>query len=173
MNCRPGPAWSWSRTWKPLLSATAASIPVAGQWRGGLGNAGEMLTLMVGQQMAQQFRYDDHWYATPMATVRHWSSFGLAMRPWISGRRRSIGGPVCRMARPAEHASSGPAMRTGMDVFDSADMIAVLQLGEYEDNVAKNSSGRMATGTATANSIPTTSSWPSPPDCSTRPTRHG
>jgi hypothetical protein len=37
---------------------------VAGQWSGGLGNGGELITLQLGDRVLQQFAYDDAWYAT-------------------------------------------------------------------------------------------------------------
>ena len=39
------------------------NLPVAGQWTGGLNNASEMITLMSGEIVVQQFTYDDEWYA--------------------------------------------------------------------------------------------------------------
>ena len=38
--------------------------PVVGQWNGGLGNGGELITLMTGLTVIQQFSYDDTWYPT-------------------------------------------------------------------------------------------------------------
>lgn len=37
-------------------------FPLAGQWSGGLGNAGEMITLLTGPTVIQQFSYDDSWH---------------------------------------------------------------------------------------------------------------
>ena len=38
------------------------TIPVAGQWQGGLSNAGERIKLIVGTQTVHDFAYDDAWH---------------------------------------------------------------------------------------------------------------
>ena len=37
-------------------------LPVAGQWSGGLSNNREQITLVAGEELLQQFTYDDRWY---------------------------------------------------------------------------------------------------------------
>ena len=69
------------------------SVPVAGEWVGGLNNNGETLTLMVGDILLQQFTYDDAWIPStdgngpsleiidiPAADLSGWS-FGRAGKP--------------------------------------------------------------------------------------------
>lgn len=40
-----------------------SELPVAGQWRGGLGNEGETITLTAGNATIHQFAYDDSWFS--------------------------------------------------------------------------------------------------------------
>ena len=122
-----------------MCSATARDIPVAGQWRGGLGNAGEMLTLMVGQQVAQQFRYDDRWYDDTDgdgASLEFIRARDAALEQWSQAMNWR---PSVPDGTPGQARIDVPGDANRDGEFDSTDMIAVLQLGEYEDNVAGNS----------------------------------
>ncbi len=114
-------------------------LPVAGQWIGGLSNRSEQITVAVGDQTLQQFTYDDAWY--PATDGR-----GMALQivdaagdlpSWnqrVGWRASVLGGTP---GRDANAAVFGDSNRDG--VFDSNDLVLVLQAGEYEDGVPGNS----------------------------------
>ena len=116
-------------------------LPVAGVWTGRLGNGGETITLLAGDRTIHQFAYDDAWYPTTdgdgdslevvdpsqpdlgqWATAAHWQP-----------STRHGGSPGAKNGKPIP----GDSNRDGR--FDSADIVYVLNLGEYEDGIPNNS----------------------------------
>ena len=117
-------------------------LPVAGEWAGKLSNAGETLTVSVFETVAQQFAFDDQWYAATdgegaslelinpnNADLSSWST----KEAWRASS--SIGGS------PGGEGNPGPVPgdSNGDGVFDSGDLVAVFSAGEYEDDIAGNS----------------------------------
>ena len=113
---------------------------IAGQWSGGLSNDTETITVMSGDQTLQQMTYNDEWYAATdgggatleiidatQADLAQWSTSG-AWRASLPG-----GSPGS--------AGDGRVLgdSNGDGVFDSGDLGAVFQAGEYEDDIAGNS----------------------------------
>ena len=111
---------------------------VAGQWSGRLSNSSETLTLTVGGALIQQFTYQDAWYpltdgnGSSLVVVNVDSE--LEMWNQIEGWSPSgiIGGsPGVATGRPGDANGDG--------VFNSDDLAAVLQAGEFEDGIPGNS----------------------------------
>ncbi|MDG2383427.1 MAG: lamin tail domain-containing protein [Pirellulaceae bacterium] len=113
-------------------------LPVAGQWNGQLSNAGEAITLRAGLQTIQQFAFEDAWYPAsdgggqslviidPDADLAMWNQPDAWSPSGIPG-----GSPGVATGRPGDANSDGS--------FDSNDLIAILQAGEFEDDIAGNS----------------------------------
>ena len=111
---------------------------VAGQWSGSLSNDSETITLSVDGSIIQQFTYDDQWYpstdggGTSLVIVDAngeldlWNQKSGWSHSGING-----GSPGAGLGRPGDVNGDG--------VFDSSDLIAVLQAGEFEDNIDGNS----------------------------------
>ncbi len=113
-------------------------LPVLGQWRGGLSNGGELLTLTVNDQVVQQFAYDDAWQPLTdgggfSLEVLDPSAPDLSRWNQKDAWRKSalIGGSPGRLS-PVLGDSSGDG------VFDSVDLIIVFQAGKYEDGIPNN-----------------------------------
>ena len=113
-------------------------LRVVGQWRGGLSNGGELLTLTVNDQIVQQFAYDDAWQPLTdgggfSLEVLDPSAPDLSLWNQKDAWRKSvlIGGSPGRMS-PVLGDSSGDG------VFDSVDLIIVFQAGKYEDGIPNN-----------------------------------
>jgi hypothetical protein len=113
-------------------------LPVAGQWTGGLGNESETVTFSAdGSQL--QFTYFDNWYretdgrghSLEVRDVRMADLRDLNAPEAWRGSFELGGSPGRTSALP------GDANRDGR--FDPSDFILVLQAGEYEDNIAGNS----------------------------------
>lgn len=115
-----------------------SDIPVAGQWSGGLSNAGELLTLNAGGQILQQFAYSDDWYVTTDGGGPSLEIINVAnpnLESWAlaaSWRASQIDGGSPGVASRVIGDSNGD------NVFDSSDLVAVFQAGKYEDDVANN-----------------------------------
>ncbi len=115
------------------------SLPVAGQWSGGLSNSSETITVHSAGVLLQQFTYDDGWHSLTDGAGRSlqiieatnpdlnsWNE-GASWRP--SG---TIGGaPGQRESAPGDSNHDG--------VFDSGDLLIVMRAGEYEDSTPGNS----------------------------------
>ena len=111
---------------------------MAGQWNGQLSNAGEAITLRAGLQTIQQFAFEDAWYPAsdgggqslviidPDADLAMWNQPDAWSPSGIPG-----GSPGVATGRPGDANSDGS--------FDSNDLIAILQAGEFEDDIAGNS----------------------------------
>lgn len=116
-----------------------SDLPVAGQWSGKLSNGGEQITLVVGDQTIHQFTYDDNWFEATDgggftleavdATSADVTIWGLKEGWRASG---NLGGSP---------GTAGVVVgdSNGDGVFDSSDLVAVFAAGEYEDEVAGNS----------------------------------
>ncbi|MCA9149275.1 MAG: lamin tail domain-containing protein [Planctomycetales bacterium] len=116
-------------------------LPVAGQWSGGLSNDTEHVQLNNGPITIQQLTYHDHWwpttdgdgYSLEMLDV---TNPDLAAWSWRNNWRpsdRSNGTPgLARRTIPGDVNHDG--------IFNSADLVAIFQAGEYEDDIEDNSS---------------------------------
>ncbi|MEZ6116779.1 MAG: CotH kinase family protein [Pirellulaceae bacterium] len=115
-------------------------LPVAGQWNGKLSNGGEYLTVENSDGILLQFQYDDNWYPDtdgagsslelidPVGSGEQW----FVRQAWQAS---IVGGTPGSQARAVRVAGDS----TGDGIFNSADLVAVFQAGEYEDGVAENS----------------------------------
>ena len=106
-----------------------------------MGNGGETITLLTGEQLLQQFAYDDGWHpqtdgqgksleiiAPQAENLGLWQQ-ASGWRP--SGRDGGSPGMV------QQAALLGDANRDGL--FDSRDLLLVFASGEYEDLLPGNS----------------------------------
>lgn len=119
-----------------------ANIPVAGTWAGGrLSNNSELITVMAGPTLLQQFTYDDGWIAStdgtgPSLEVINPAAADLASWSQSASWRASAengGSPGSDRRAPVVGDSNGDG------TFNSVDLILVFQAGEYEDATNKNS----------------------------------
>ena len=114
---------------------------VAGQWSGRLSNAGEQLTLVSGETTLQQFTYDDEWYPTTDGdgfTLEIVNPLSADLESWGTKDAWRASGQLG--GTPGADGAAqvlGDSNRDG--VFDSSDLVAVFTAGEYEDDVAGNS----------------------------------
>ncbi|MCA9153043.1 MAG: hypothetical protein KDA92_27260, partial [Planctomycetales bacterium] len=107
---------------------------------GRLSNRSETITLMTGDQIIQQFAYDDAWHAAAdgdgaTLEIVDANSTNLALWGQASGWRASgvVGGS------PGSLVSTVVGDVTGDGVFNSSDLVAIFTAGEYEDGIAGNS----------------------------------
>ena len=118
-----------------------AELPLAGAWTGRLGNGGEQITLTANGQIVQQFTYDDGWYPETDGAGSSLEIVDLMADPatWnLASAWR---------ASPSQGGSPGsagiadriPGDANGDGRFDTADLVAVLIAGEYEDQIPGNS----------------------------------
>ena len=118
------------------------NLPVAGQWNGRLSNSGETLTLIVGNEEAQQFAYDDAWHETTDGdghSLEIINVFEADVATWAEAESwrpsRLPGGSPGRENEPARI----PGDSNGDGRFDSSDFVTVFQAAEYEDGIPQNS----------------------------------
>ena len=111
---------------------------VAGTWRGRLSNRSESITLMSGEDVIHRFMYEDGWHSTTdgegPSLVPLWPAMDLDRWGQRSGWRPSVaagGSPGEANAVPGDSNADGR--------FDSADLVAVFQRGEFEDSQTGNS----------------------------------
>jgi hypothetical protein len=116
-------------------------LPVAGQWSGGLSNSREQLTVMVEDQVLQQFSYRDDWHPATDgagASLEIIDATNSDLASWTRGESWRAS------AVPGGTPGSSGAVRVAGDVnqdgvFDSDDLLIALQAGKYEDGIAGNS----------------------------------
>jgi hypothetical protein len=106
-----------------------------------LGNGGEQITLMAGDELIHQFAYSDRWYPTTDGTGYTLEMVDVATADLASWARQAswrssvqLGGSPGTIA---DVPLAGDANHDG--VFNSSDLTLVLQAGEYEDNLPGNS----------------------------------
>ena len=115
-------------------------FPVAGQWSGALSNGGELLTLTGDGFEVQQFAYLDDWHPSTDgdgASLELINPKNADLASW--GQATSW--------KPSQQLGGSPGtvdQRLVGDVngdgrFDSSDLVAVFQVGEYEDDIEDNS----------------------------------
>ena len=114
-------------------------LPVAGQWSGGLGNGGEMVTIENAGVLLQQFTYDDGWYPST-------DGDGRTLQIVDAGNPDLNSWNIARSWRPSSELDGTPGETaptlgdvTGDGVFSTDDLLRALQAGEYEDGVPDNS----------------------------------
>ncbi len=115
------------------------NLPLAGQWSGGLDNGSETITVTSDGVLLQQFTYVDDWHPETdgdgrslqiidahHADLNSWN-LGNSWRPSSS----QDGAPGIQESAPGDANHDG--------VFNSEDILATLQSGEYEDAIPGNS----------------------------------
>jgi hypothetical protein len=118
------------------------NLPVAGAWAGGLGNSSETITLAAWGTVIQQFRYADSWQASTDgggSTLEIIDATGPDLNSW--NLAASWQASVVLGGTPGREGTSdipGDANRDG--IFNSSDLVLAFAAGEYEDDVADNSS---------------------------------
>ena len=116
-------------------------LPIAGQWSGGLSNSNEQITLMVGDQVLQQFSYRDEWYPTTDGTgpsLEIVDATNLELDSW--NRAESWRASETRGGTPGTAGAGALAGDSNHDgIFNSDDLLVVLLANEYDDAVAGNS----------------------------------
>lgn len=114
-------------------------LPVAGQWQGRLSNSRETLTLVVGDQLAQQFTYDDDWHRTADGegpSLEYIGALDAVLEAWNHPENWRPSIPDGTPGRPRVERA-GDTNRDGR--FDSSDLLMMMQAGQYEDDVVGNS----------------------------------
>lgn len=109
---------------------------------GGLNNSGEMLTLMVGDVLLQQFTYDDAWIPSTDGNGPSLEIIDIAaadLSGWNLGSSwqasSTVGGTP---GTSVVNRLPGDSNQHG--IFNSSDLVRVPPgRGEYEDNVSHNS----------------------------------
>ncbi len=114
-------------------------LPVAGQWSGGLGNGGKMVTVENVGVLLQQFTYDDAWYPSTDGDGRSLQMVDPTNPDLSAWSDAGSWRPSAQFnGTPGQDA---PALgdSNGDGVFSSEDLVLVLQAGEYEDDIPDNS----------------------------------
>jgi hypothetical protein len=116
-------------------------LPVAGAWSGGLSNRSEMITVMVGDSLLQQFSYRDDWHPSTDgigASLEVVNASSTILDDWNQPAAWSPSSrPGGTPGTSAESRMPGDVNRDG--IFNSADLVVVFAAGEYEDDIANNS----------------------------------
>lgn len=118
------------------------SLPVAGQWSGGLNNASERIIVMAGQDILQSFEYSDEWHPSTDGegkSLEHVNPNGeLGLWGRAEGWAPSIASGGTPGTAPDDFGDvPGDSNRDG--VFDSSDLVLVFAAGQYEDGIVGNS----------------------------------
>ncbi len=117
-----------------------AAIAVAGEWSGQLSNGGEALSLVVNAAPMLEFRYDDAWHPSTDG-----EGFTLELVDPLNPDRSTLNSKEAWRPSSRPGGSPGTAGRpvagdsNGDGIFDSADLVLVFQIGEYEDGIPGNS----------------------------------
>ncbi|MDG2381281.1 MAG: lamin tail domain-containing protein [Pirellulaceae bacterium] len=115
------------------------TLPIAGQWSGGLGNGGEMITVENSGVLVQQFAYDDAWHPTTDGQGRSLqivNSRNADLGSWSNGWSWH---PSNQMNGSPGVVDPTPGDSNGDGIFNSIDLMSALQAGEYEDGIVGNS----------------------------------
>ncbi|MCA9150358.1 MAG: CotH kinase family protein [Planctomycetales bacterium] len=116
------------------------NVPVAGQWSGGLSNSSELLTVTAGGQLLQQFTYEDKWYQDTDGTgasLERTNPADTDLASWnaaVAWQASLIPGGT-----PGYAGGSLPGDANHDGVFNTADLLQVMQAAEFEDGIANNS----------------------------------
>ncbi|MCA9212919.1 MAG: lamin tail domain-containing protein, partial [Planctomycetales bacterium] len=116
------------------------NLPVAGQWSGGLSNSSETITLRAAAAVIQQFKYDDGWHPSTDGdgnTLEIINENG-ALEAWGTAEGWRPSG-TANGSPGAEGSGRVPGDSNGDGVFNSSDFVLAFQAGEYEDDIAGNS----------------------------------
>jgi hypothetical protein len=113
-------------------------LPLAGQWGGGLGNGGELITLQTGDDLIQQFTYDDAWHPATDG-----GGFSLELiAPGIPDLQRWNQATAWRQSAQIGGSPGRDSLLAGDSnadgIFNSSDLVLVFQAGKYEDGIANN-----------------------------------
>jgi hypothetical protein len=116
-------------------------LPVAGEWSGRLGNASETITLSAFGRTIQQFTYQDDWHEMTDgggATLDIVNPADTDLNRWNQAEAWTASD--IRGGSPGRAPLAGIPGDVNHDgLFDSADLVAVLQFSEYEDGIVGNS----------------------------------
>ncbi len=113
---------------------------VAGEWSGGLSNTSERLSVTVQGASLHEFTYLDSWYPTTDGTgpsLEIITPSTTALNQW--GQASSWRASTNALGSPGTTSGRAPGDSNGDGVFNSADLVYVMQFGEYEDLIAGNS----------------------------------
>jgi hypothetical protein len=115
-------------------------VPVVGQWSGGLNNDSERLTLLWNDAVLQQFTYAASWYPETRGGGSSLEVVDVSDPGLDRWNEREAWRPSVPLGGTP---GSEPEMAGDVNQdrrFDEADLLAVLQAGQFEDNVPGNSS---------------------------------
>ncbi|MBN02069.1 MAG: hypothetical protein CMJ77_23430 [Planctomycetaceae bacterium] len=116
-------------------------VPVAGQWAGGLSNGSEIITVAIGDTILQQFSYSDDWHATtdgqgPSLEIINAENPNL--ESWGDAASwRPSGNPG---GSPGSAGGVVAGDVNGDSIFNSTDLVLVMQAGKFEDDIPNNAS---------------------------------
>jgi hypothetical protein len=112
---------------------------IAGEWTGVLGNGGKNLLLQYDDQVVQAFGYDDAWYPMTDGTGSSLELVISALSDVDRWNQQESWRPSLRQGGTPGRRALIPGDVNGDLVFDSQDLIQVLQAAEYEDAISENS----------------------------------
>ena len=122
-------------------SRYGSDLPIAGSWGGRLSNDSEQITLSAFGTTIQQFSYQDEWYPSTDGdgyTLEIVDANQSDLNQWSANtgwKASSVQGGT-----PGKGADERlPGDVNGDGLFNSSDLVAVFQLGQYEDGIAGNS----------------------------------
>lgn len=120
-------------------AAYGQDLPIAGQFAGQLSNAGEQIILSEGGTTILDFTYQDDWVpaADGGGASMVISDVAAAVQQWnvaTAWQASSTNGGT-----PGTLFERVPGDSTGDGRFNSSDLVLAFQVGEYEDDIAGNS----------------------------------